>query len=114
MRHARRERYAKPSRGAIPNRLTDCWCEVPSQGRAIFVIRRLSGHKWQIPAVSRNWHGPCKYPGIGHYRPTQFDQGNETMNSFSNFARNAMAAFAAVALSAGLMLGSFSADPQVQ
>lgn len=36
------------------------------------------------------------------------------MNSFSNFARNVMAAFAAVALSAGLMLGSFSADPQVQ
>lgn len=36
------------------------------------------------------------------------------MNAFSSFARNAMAVFAAVALSASLMVASFSADPAVQ
>ncbi len=36
------------------------------------------------------------------------------MNTLTSFARTAMAAFAAVAMTAGLMIGSFSADPQVQ
>jgi hypothetical protein len=35
------------------------------------------------------------------------------MTTFSNFARHALAAIAAVALSASLMIGSFSADPQI-
>ncbi len=36
------------------------------------------------------------------------------MIAASNFARNLMAVAAAFALSASLMIGSFSADPQVQ
>ncbi len=36
------------------------------------------------------------------------------MHAFSNFARQTMAALGALAITAGLLVGSFSADPQVQ
>jgi hypothetical protein len=79
------------------HRLADNWCNLPICGGPAWTMVLPCQPEPRKSAVSANWHASCKACCIGGW-PANLKPRGSTMTTFSNYSRQLLAGFGAIAI----------------